>query len=96
MNGTVHRLTAGQGVSPAAAVTAYLATLSAATTRRTYGLVLDAFAERFAGVPDVADVGPDELAEWFTAGGATSPRHAGMPAAAHSAPPTATGRNRSG
>ena len=40
MNGTVHRLTAGQGVSPAAAVTAYLATVSAATTRRTYGLVL--------------------------------------------------------
>ena len=65
--GTVTRLSTGQqGITPAAAVAAYLATLSATTTRRTYGLVLDAFAERFSDVTDVGDIGSDELAEWFT------------------------------
>ena len=65
--GTVHKLDTGrQGITPAAAADAFLATLSAANTKRTYGLVLGAFAERFSEAQDVAGIGADELAEWFT------------------------------
>jgi integrase/recombinase XerC/integrase/recombinase XerD len=67
--GTVHRLPAGQAITPAAAVSAYLATLAGpeqAGTRRVYTGVLRAFADRFATVPDVGAIGAADVAEWFT------------------------------
>jgi integrase len=67
--GTVSRLSTGREViSPGAAVAAFLATFpeSKASTKRAYRLVLQRFAERFAGADDVAAIGPDEIGEWFT------------------------------
>jgi integrase len=67
--GTVHRLAAGKGTRPAAAVSAYLATLAGAEqagTRRVYTGILRAFAARFADAPDVAEVSAEDVAEWFT------------------------------
>src|SRR5215470_6977572 len=66
--GNVTTLRPARGVTPGAAVAAYLATIpgSKAATRRAYGLVLGRFVTRFADVADVSEIGPDELAEWFT------------------------------
>lgn len=67
--GTVHRLPAGQAVTPRAAVVAYLATLAGseqAGTRRVYAGILRALAARFEASPDVGAIGAEDLAEWFT------------------------------
>lgn len=67
---TITRLSTGrEGIPPGAAVAAYLATFGPdkASTHRAYKLVLERFADRFAGAEDVGDIGSDELAEWFTA-----------------------------
>jgi integrase len=64
-----------EGVPPAAAVDAYLATITVDSTKRAYKFVLDRFAGRFAGADDVAAIGPGEIGEWFTAmWGNCSPR----------------------
>jgi integrase len=88
--GTVTRLSTGrEGISPGAAVAAYLATFpeSKASTKRAYRLVLERFAGRFADAEDLAAIGPDDLAEWFTAewGQRSAPRWNACRAALQSA-----------
>lgn len=68
--GTVHALRPGRDASPtlAAAARTYLETITVASTRRSYGTVLDRLVAHYgdqAGIETLAD--PGRLAGWFTA-----------------------------
>jgi integrase len=68
--GTVHRLPASQDVTLGEAVRAYLATLAGPeqhNTHRAYASVLGRLQRQFGARTGLADVGAEDLAQWFTA-----------------------------